>query len=159
MAFNAPHTPFHEPPASLEPASGGGYTNPALTDNLSLYVRMQEALDTEIGRLLASVDQANTNIIIVGDNGTPAQVVQPPFGPTGGGGTQVEDCATQLDNAIANVDAPPATVAADVERVVQSCGPEIAEDFAGYVKIWHNTAIKTKDRVSIAGSHCPKTAM
>ncbi len=80
VAFNAPHTPFHEPPASLEPLTGGGYTNVGQTDNQSLYTRMLEALDTELGRLLAAVDPIDTNVILVGDNGTPNQVVQAPFG-------------------------------------------------------------------------------
>ncbi len=79
MGFNAPHTPFHEPPAALLQGGTG-------TSELELYQKALEALDTEIGRLLQSVDLATTNIILVGDNGTPAQVVQAPFGPTGGGG-------------------------------------------------------------------------
>lgn len=76
MAFNAPHDPFHEPPAELAPP--GGYT--AGGGNRGMYLRALEALDTEIGRLLAAVDLAKTNILVIGDNGTPAQVVQAPFG-------------------------------------------------------------------------------
>lgn len=76
MAFNAPHDPFQEPPAELAPP--GGYSTG--TGNQGRYLRMLEALDTEIARLLASVDLAKTNILVVGDNGTPAQVVQAPFG-------------------------------------------------------------------------------
>ncbi|MDF1860342.1 MAG: sulfatase-like hydrolase/transferase [Verrucomicrobiales bacterium] len=79
MGFNAPHTPFHEPPAGLLQGGTG-------TSNKELYQKALEALDTEIGRLLQSVDLATTNIILVGDNGTPAQVVQAPYGPTGGMG-------------------------------------------------------------------------
>ncbi|MDE0860722.1 MAG: sulfatase-like hydrolase/transferase [Akkermansiaceae bacterium] len=77
MGFNAPHTPFHDPPANLAPT--GGYSTTG-TANKDLYVRMLEALDTEIGRLLASVDMSKTNIIIIGDNGTPGQVDQAPAG-------------------------------------------------------------------------------
>lgn len=76
MAFNAPHDPFHEPPAELAPP--GGYT--AGGGNSGMYRRMLEALDTEIGRLLAAVDLNKTNVIIIGDNGSPGQVVQAPFG-------------------------------------------------------------------------------
>ena len=78
MAFNAPHDPFHEPPAELAPP--GGYTDPGDTSNTGRYRRMLEALDTEIGRLLAAVDLNKTNVIIIGDNGSPGQVVQAPFG-------------------------------------------------------------------------------
>ena len=40
----------------------------------------------ELGRLLESVDLNTTNVILVGDNGTPGQVVQAPYGPTGAAG-------------------------------------------------------------------------
>ncbi|MEZ5327663.1 MAG: sulfatase-like hydrolase/transferase [Verrucomicrobiales bacterium] len=77
MGFNAPHEPFQDPPENLAPE--GGYTTTGNTEK-DRYIRMLEALDTEIGRLLASVDLANTNIIVVGDNGTPMQVDQAPAG-------------------------------------------------------------------------------
>jgi arylsulfatase A-like enzyme len=84
MGFNAPHTPFHEPPSELLQGSTG-------TSNRELYEKALEALDTEIGRLLQSVDLNTTNIILVGDNGTPAQVVQAPYGPTGQTGNSKSD--------------------------------------------------------------------
>ena len=79
MGFNAPHTPFHEPPSGLLQGGTGA-------SDKELYDKALEALDTEIGNLLASVDLNTTNIILVGDNGTPAQTVQAPFGPTGANG-------------------------------------------------------------------------
>ena len=78
LALNAPHTPFHEPPADLAPQ--GGYTNPSDISNTGLYCRMLEAMDTEIGRLLENIDLKNTNVIIIGDNGSPGQVAQLPYG-------------------------------------------------------------------------------
>jgi arylsulfatase A-like enzyme len=45
---------------------------------------MTEAMDTEIGRLLASVDRSKTHIIFLGDNGTPPNTLQPPY-PAGRG--------------------------------------------------------------------------
>ncbi len=74
VAFNAPHDPFHKPPAPLHhyddlPANGGpprGY-----------YEAMCEALDTELGRLvngLPAAVKAKTMIIFIGDNGTPGEV-------------------------------------------------------------------------------------
>ena len=73
VAFNAPHTPFHNPPAALH-----GYgANPAT--NLLKYRAAVEAMDTEIGRLLAAVNPADTTVIFMGDNGTPAQVIQAPY--------------------------------------------------------------------------------
>ncbi len=84
MGFNAPHTPFHDPPNNLLQGTTG-------TSDKARYQKALEALDTEIGRLLESVDLAKTNVIIVGDNGTPAQVVQAPYGPTGNTGKSKGD--------------------------------------------------------------------
>ena len=45
---------------------------------------MLEALDTELGRLLAGIDPAvlaETIVFVVGDNGTAAQATTPPFDP------------------------------------------------------------------------------
>ncbi len=83
LAFNAPHAPFHVPPASLH-----AYTN--LTDQLpkrptSHYRAMIQALDTEIGRLLQGIGEqalAKTHIIFVGDNGTPRSVCVDPVKPS-----------------------------------------------------------------------------
>lgn len=56
VAFNAPHIPFHAPPASLH--SYGA--NPAT--NLLKYRAAVESMDTEMGRLLLSVNAADTDI-------------------------------------------------------------------------------------------------
>jgi arylsulfatase A-like enzyme len=73
VAFNAPHTPFHVPPTTLH-----GYGASPAT-NLLKYRAAVEAMDTEIGRLLLSVNAATTDIIFIGDNGTPGQVIQAPY--------------------------------------------------------------------------------
>lgn len=76
LAFNAPHAPFHVPPTTLH--SYGA--NPAT--NLLKYRAAIEAMDTEIGRLLQAVNPATTDIIFIGDNGTPGQVIQAPYNST-----------------------------------------------------------------------------
>ena len=73
VGFNAPHTPFHTPPANLH-----SYGNGALT-NRQKFEAAAEAMDREVGRLLAAVDRQKTHIIFIGDNGTPGQVVQTPY--------------------------------------------------------------------------------
>ncbi len=86
VAFNAPHTPLHKPPTNLAPsyASLPG-TTPHINNNPVLYYdAMVQAMDTEIGRLLTAVNLSNTCVIFVGDNGTPGNVLQPPY-PTGAG--------------------------------------------------------------------------
>ena len=88
LAFNAPHTPFHAPPDELHSFD--------LSDDssvLMLYQAMVESMDTEVGRLFASIPQdvlENTNIIFLGDNGTAGGVIQPPFDPDHDKGTLYE---------------------------------------------------------------------
>lgn len=80
LAYNAPHTPFHLPPNNLH-NQGALPTDQASIDAnpLPYYLAMIEAMDSEYGRLLSSMSQAekdNTIIIFIGDNGTPNQVLQ-----------------------------------------------------------------------------------
>ncbi len=84
MAFNAPHTPFHLPPLHLLNSDARNLDPDAISNENqhAYYNAMIEALDTEIGRLLAHLSEAqraNTYIVFVGDNGTPEQVAMPPF--------------------------------------------------------------------------------
>jgi arylsulfatase A-like enzyme len=78
LAFNAPHTPFHLPPNDLHSYNSLSGTQTDIDANpLPYYQAAVEALDTEVGRLLNSIDPAvlaNTNVIFIGDNGTPRQV-------------------------------------------------------------------------------------
>ena len=80
VAFNAVHSPFEEPPPELAPIGGYSAQLGGESANAYNYRKMCEALDTEIGRLMEVVDPAQTHIIIIGDNGTPGQAVQAPFG-------------------------------------------------------------------------------
>jgi arylsulfatase B len=80
LAYNAPHAPFHTPPEELHFQSAlktGGAKS-----NRSMYLAAAEAMDSEFGRLLASLPEAvrsNTVVVFMGDNGTPRQVVQAPY--------------------------------------------------------------------------------
>ena len=86
LGYNAPHTPFHKPPNNLhtyDTTVAGWATLPIGANQRTHYNAAVEALDTEIGRLLSTMNatvRANTTVIFVGDNGTPGQVVQAPFG-------------------------------------------------------------------------------
>lgn len=78
LGFNAPHQPFHAPPATLHGYALSG--DPDATPNLH-YKAALEALDTELGRLLASMPpnvRANTTVFVIGDNGTPNEATTPP---------------------------------------------------------------------------------
>jgi arylsulfatase A-like enzyme len=78
VAFNAAHTPFHKPPNDLHSYDYLPGTTFHINNNPGLYFKaMIEAMDTEIGRLIAGIDAdvlANTTILFLGDNGTDRRV-------------------------------------------------------------------------------------
>jgi len=81
LAYNAPHTPFHIPPAEMH--SQGDlppYTKDV--DPTPYFMASIEAMDFQIGKLLNSIskeDRENTIIIFMGDNGTEPIVTQDPY--------------------------------------------------------------------------------
>lgn len=81
LAYNAPHTPFHVPPASMHSQGNLPTYNNGL-DPMPYYMAAIEALDFQMGRLLENIpedERNNTVIIFIGDNGTPNQVAQSPY--------------------------------------------------------------------------------
>lgn len=84
LAYNAPYAPFHLPPEDLHSLDDLPADAASIAENpLPYYQAMLEALDTEIGRLLASMSQEerdNTIIIFMGDNGSPNQVTSDIYG-------------------------------------------------------------------------------
>ena len=77
LAYVAPHSPFHLPPQSLHTQNLPGTSADINANPRNYYLAAIEAMDTEIGRLLASLTQAerdNTIILYLGDNGTPGRV-------------------------------------------------------------------------------------
>ncbi len=83
QAFNAPHAanggnnPYQVPPAALHHVDLSSVGNPApgaYATNIPIYQADIQALDTELGRLLAEVDLTTTTVIFVGDNGVPPPV-------------------------------------------------------------------------------------
>jgi len=85
VSFQAPHAPFHRPPAHLhtrtlpaqEPRPSCGAAG---ADPQPFFDAMVEALDTEIGRLLSGLpDRERTAVIFLGDNGTDRCVSSTPL--------------------------------------------------------------------------------
>jgi arylsulfatase B len=83
QAYNAPHAanggnnPYQVPPPALHHVDLSSVGNPApgtYATNIPVYQADIQALDTEIGRLLAEVDFSKTLVIVVGDNGVPPPV-------------------------------------------------------------------------------------
>ena len=83
LAYNAPHTPFHLPPAHLHNQGNLPTDEASIDANPQPYFMAAiEAMDAEIGRLLQSIpanELNNTVIIFIGDNGSPGRVSQAPY--------------------------------------------------------------------------------
>ena len=83
LAYNAPHSPFHLPPADLHFQGDLPNDESSIEANpRPYYLAMVESLDHEMNRLLSSLSSTtleNTLIVFLGDNGSPGQVVQSPF--------------------------------------------------------------------------------
>lgn len=79
LAFVAPHSPWHLPPEALQTRSDlNGDKTHINAHKRDYYLAAIEAMDSEIGRLLNSMspdERDNTVIIYIGDNGTPAAVI------------------------------------------------------------------------------------
>ena len=81
LAYNAPHTPFHVPPANMH-SQGNLPAYTAGMNALPYYIAAIEAMDFQIGKLLDNIpteERENTILLFIGDNGTPNQVVQSPY--------------------------------------------------------------------------------
>lgn len=76
VSYNAAHSPFQAPPAGLHSVHLD-VTPGTVSNTLPVYHAMIQAMDSEIGRLLANVDLAETVVIYVGDNGTPRMMKDP----------------------------------------------------------------------------------
>jgi arylsulfatase B len=80
LSLNAPHSPYHKPTSGLytRDLSAISDCTSSSANKRECYKAAIEALDSELGRLMTQLDAsgklANTMIIVVGDNGTPANV-------------------------------------------------------------------------------------
>jgi arylsulfatase B len=76
VALTATHTPFDLPPDDL-------YDVPVIESSQpTRHAAMTQAMDAELGRLLAAVDLERTLVIFLGDNGTTEVAVVPPRVPS-----------------------------------------------------------------------------
>lgn len=91
LSFTAPHDPYHAPPANLHSVDLNGL-DPEVVQT-PFFKAMVEAMDTEIGRLcttLGPTTMAKTNVVFLGDNGTPPVVSEAPFLPSHAKGSPYE---------------------------------------------------------------------
>ncbi len=85
LALNAPHTPFHVPPADLHSYDLGPAGDCPDGQDATCYRAAIQALDAELGRLFEAIgeeEMARTLVVYLGDNGTPAGVAQDPVART-----------------------------------------------------------------------------
>jgi len=78
LAFAAPHAPYHAPPEEFNTRGLSGTRADINANEREYFLSSIETLDTELGRLLDSMDPAtrdNTIIMVIGDNGTPRSVL------------------------------------------------------------------------------------
>ena len=83
LDYNAPHTiagGYERPPNNLH-----GYDTIAAgpVDDRVHFDAVVQAMDTELGRVLARVDFSTTTVILLGDNGTANSVHRAPYGSRG----------------------------------------------------------------------------
>lgn len=96
LTYQAPHIPYHAPPANLHTQNLTGLTPQPTTHtpaNIPFYRAMVESLDTEMGRLfgtLGSTVMADTNVVFVGDNGSVQRQSVAPFNGQRSKGTPYE---------------------------------------------------------------------
>lgn len=91
LSLTLPHVPFHTPPANLHTKNLAGL-NPATTPR-PFFEAMVQSMDTELGRLFATLGPtvlANTNIVLIADNGTDGAVALPPSSSTRAKGSLFE---------------------------------------------------------------------
>jgi arylsulfatase B len=85
--LSAPHAPYEKPPNNLHSKDSLPKTG---APRRAYYEAMIEAMDTELGRLLKEVSLADTTVIFLGDNGTPAEVTASPYSAKQAKGTPYE---------------------------------------------------------------------
>lgn len=113
LSFNSPHLPLHAPPSRLHTRGDlVGATFP------EVYAAMLEAVDTELARVLAAVD-SDTTIIVMGDNGSYAQVIEPPF-DSEHGKRSVYQGGVRVPLIVAGADVPAANRGAESGALVQA---------------------------------------
>ncbi len=94
LAYTAPHSPLHLPPADLHDRTDLTGTPLDIADRpRDYYFAAAEAMDAELGRLLDHLPEevrANTAIVFLGDNGTPGRLAQAPYDADHAKGTLYE---------------------------------------------------------------------
>ena len=153
VCFNPPHAPFEVPPLDLVASSTGdeitclGFgpgdqasaTDPVQKRRL-FYRAMLEAVDTEIGSLLDTIDPAklaNTMIFVMADNGTPESVMNVPPHAAGHAKTTVYEWGVRVPLIVSG-------------PLVPAPGGFVSDAPVGAVDLWRTIAAITGASPSLA---------
>jgi len=134
-----------------------GSSSDIAANPLPYYHAMLEALDSEMGRLLASIPQdvrENTTIIFISDNGTMKEAIQAPFASTQAKGTLFQgginipmvvqgagvDRIGERENSLVNTTDIFATVAN-----MAGIGVDEINDSKSFVPLLANTTLSSRD--------------
>jgi arylsulfatase A-like enzyme len=153
VCFNPPHEPFEVPPLALVststrteiaclgfvPGDQTAASDPIQKKRL-FYKAMLEAVDTEIGNLLDTITPAklaNTMIFVIGDNGTPENVMNIPPHTAGHGKTTVYEWGVRVPLIVSG-------------PLVPLPGGFVSDVSVGAVDLWRTIAAITGANPSIA---------
>lgn len=152
VAFNAPHSPYHQPPAALCPGLASCACDGEVLGSTAQAKAMLEAADVELGRLIAGVGslaRGPLTVVVVGDNGTPSDVAQ---GPPGGcfdpqrskgtvyqGGVHVPMVVAGAGVRIGEVEDPVGVIDLFATLLELGGGTSVAEDSISLVPYLHGT--------------------
>ncbi len=76
VAYNAIHEPLHHVTLDLPGTGGCDHSDPS---DAAMARCMMAALDGQLGRLLRALDESDTTVILVGDNGMAQRAFRPPY--------------------------------------------------------------------------------
>lgn len=91
LAYTTPHSPYHLPPSATHTQGDLPTDSTSISENtMPYFIAMIENLDFELGRIKESMtpnEWDNTVVIFIGDNGTPNNVILPPYNSNHGKGS------------------------------------------------------------------------
>jgi len=73
------HSPYDKPPNNLHSYDLLPFNRPDFIPEKPYFHAAIEAFDTELHRVLTNVNLAETMVVFMTDNGTPGEVIQPPY--------------------------------------------------------------------------------
>ncbi|MCC7012903.1 MAG: sulfatase-like hydrolase/transferase [Planctomycetes bacterium] len=126
VSFNSVHVPAHVVPPGLPDAECAGYEPPlvpcvaAPSASKAEKVRcMLEALDGQVARVVCALDESDTTVVLVGDNGTSKYALVPPY-PSSHGKATVYESGVHVPMIVRSPLIPPGTAGTTCDALVNT---------------------------------------